>query len=143
MRPIEFRLVLHNKIVGYEKWYPGCIEDGEYKAKPCWLYSKDGKYWNPTSIFHRTKDQFIDKCDRNGAKVFEGDELITKWQEGFDDEISEEIKTVKYNQKRAGFQPFIWHHVNDEDEYYSCRLLSYEVIGNIYENPELLEAKNG
>lgn len=76
MRPIEFRLVLHKKIVGYEKWYPGCIEDGHYTAKPCWLYSKDNKRWTPTVIFHRTKDQFTGLLDKNGTKIYENLELL-------------------------------------------------------------------
>ena len=67
VREIKFRLRLDDKIVGYEKWYSGerapdenRTEERYWRANPCWLYSEDGKYWNPTPVFHNKKDGFTD-----------------------------------------------------------------------------------
>lgn len=77
---LEFCLILHNKIVGYEKWYTGCYslingdrpEEGRYwRANPNWLYSKDGKNWSPISIFHQYKYPCIGTIC--GFKLFLGD----------------------------------------------------------------------
>lgn len=85
-REIRFRLRdRHNKIVGYEKWYCGKFrkdegagfspDSGYWEASPCWLYSKDGKNWNPTPINHRFKDQFTEFTDMAGTGIYENDNL--------------------------------------------------------------------
>jgi len=69
MRNIKFRLRIGSKIVGYEKWYPGAGE----RAKPQWLYSTDGEYWNPEYIYHDQKDSFTELRDKNRKDIYEGD----------------------------------------------------------------------
>lgn len=57
---IQFRLIdiCKQNIVGYCKWYSGKLDSKNFwEAKPCWLYSEDGKYWNPKKIEHRYKDR--------------------------------------------------------------------------------------
>ena len=74
-REVRFRLRLHGKIVGYEKWYSGAwLKDEMYfRAEPCWLYSKDGDKWNPTPIKHDEKDASTGLHDKNGNEVWDGD----------------------------------------------------------------------
>ncbi len=57
---IKFKLLsTDQKLVGYEKWSEGAFSNDWkiYITRPQWLYSKDGKYWNPDYIEHRYKEQ--------------------------------------------------------------------------------------
>ena len=71
MKKIKFRLIKDGKTVGYEKWYQGKRYGPDsamagYVAAPCWLYSKDNKYWTKNYLFHDNKDQFTGLKDKNG-----------------------------------------------------------------------------
>jgi len=70
--------------------------------------------------------------DKNGTLIYEGD--IVKDQDG-------KIYNIKWNDCYAYF--VLWD--SDDIEYYTFEefnLTKLEVIGNIYENPELLGCKN-
>lgn len=130
MRENRFRLRSPiDKIVGYEKWFMGSMDSKNfYIAEPCWLYSKDGEFWNPKKIDHRKKDQFTGLKDKNGKEIFEGD--IVSWggsMYGFGKVVYERYSfLVKYKLGEV------------EDEMYFNHPDAYTIIGNIYENPELL-----
>src|SRR6185436_5305206 len=62
--------------------------------------------------------QFTGLTDKNGKEIYEGDILKVKEFDGTCD--------VKWDDKRFGWSPYI----NSED---TC----FEVIGNVFENPEL------
>ena len=92
--------------------------------------------------------------DKNGVEIYEGD--IVKYQHiaGFDAEedyenpnidtevsesiVSESIKEVVF--KKGEFCPRPDGSF-PEDGYYAWRTFDFEIIGNIYENKNLLEAK--
>ena len=74
------------------------------------------------------KDQFIGMPDKNGTEIYEGDTVLRYGKHAFD---------VKWNKNFCGFSPLCEYRNNyglpDAEE--SSRLS--EVIGNIYETPEL------
>lgn len=69
--------------------------------------------------------QFTGLLDKNGKEVYEGD--VVKYM---DDEGEEGIQEVEYWDLIGGFMPLLNIH--------DCE---FEVVGNIYENPELLKGE--
>lgn len=84
-------------------------------------YTKDGLEYEP--IENLILLQYIDLKDKNGKEIYEHD--IVKTEEGI-------IGTVEWDQKYCGF--FIKNKRFTLELAYQC-----EVIGNIFENPELLK----
>lgn len=91
--------------------------------------------------------------DKNGKEIYEGD--IVKWNTIPYDMMSssyEQIFEVKWDEENAGFTPFFsYRHDSDEswsgDHYGTLSqqdwakkedYLQFEVIGNIFENPDLI-----
>lgn len=142
-REIKFRLRIANKVVGYEKWYCGV----EQEAKPQWLYSKDNKYWNPEYIYHKEKDSFSNLTDKNGKEIYSGD--IVEWDDESDGKywrvaivmIDPDIQFVIVKNTRHELSAIMgtvyhWGNFAYQDTH---RYLT--VIGNRFENPELLKEK--
>lgn len=144
MREIKFRLIRDGKIVGYEKHsHSGTVGIGVYHSRvndDCedfeWV---NVRFYKTAWIEHDTKEQFIGHLDSNGHDIYEGD--IIEWDRvtGFDDGTG----VVIWNSNQAGF--FVENDATDVyDEIYNFTPTSHSVrvIGNIHQNPELLEAPN-
>lgn len=69
--------------------------------------------------------EFTGLRDRNGKEVYEGDIVSKIW-------VNKDEKTIFHVDD--GWVKYLWHNFAYAGE-------TWEVIGNIYENPELLEAK--
>ena len=128
MRKIEFRAWLKKdkKMVEVKSIHFGTkkIMYGYSESSHC--------YGNVTCKFDDCElMQFTGLTDKNGTKIFEGDILKSpfdkKFFEVFYDECRFFVKTNRGTVLR-GVQSAIDHY-------------ELEVIGNIYDNPELLEAK--
>jgi uncharacterized phage protein (TIGR01671 family) len=87
--------------------------------------------------------------DRSGVKIFEGDIVRTVHSVrcGETETNISEVRYASYHKKEehdddtycnAGFSPFCYH-ANVEDCWYNNMILEIEVIGNIWENKELLK----
>lgn len=87
--------------------------------------------WHGERVDPDTVGQFIGLCDKNGVRIFEGD--IIEYTDGCNDWLG----AVKYDGDDAQFVVrFIGGDVESFDNLYrgDC-----EVIGNVHDNPELLE----
>ncbi|KKL92448.1 hypothetical protein LCGC14_1884640, partial [marine sediment metagenome] len=89
---------------------------------------------------HTTDDLLQGFKDKNGKEIYEGD--IIKGIIAMEDKRGEDISVVKWDESKLGFAfsgLFIFNfQLLYVDEYKGHDI---EVIGNIYENPELLEPK--
>ena len=84
---------------------------------------------NSFMVVSDTVGQYTGLTDKNGKKVFEGD-IIRKTNKGRHPEIFiADIRTCFYTNEEVYYSPF--DHFTE-----SCE---YEIIGNIHDNPELLE----
>lgn len=106
------------------------------------LANKNGKYYISNSsgspfayeVFPETLCQFTGLCDKNGNKIWENDILMAHLDESYPEDAAYE--TVEWNV--AGW---VTHETGSTDREYIDKfdLEHYEVIGNIFDNPELLQ----
>ena len=124
-REIKFR--------GYDstKWYYG---DLEYNKKNdvarIHTYKDDGSYDKQYTVDPNTVGQFTGLCDKYGVKVFEGDIVHMVWQDLMSSRWHEKTMPVEF--KWGRFTVFHLKPYKHSDKHY------FEVIGNIFDNPELL-----
>ena len=92
--------------------------------------NKNDKYTS-CEVIEESIGQFTGQRDRNNSEIFEGDEvyIIPEDKYGF----------IKYDLELAKFVVIYDNIFTDFENWYGSDL---EVIGNIYENPNLLEKEN-
>lgn len=122
MRIIKFR----GKRIDNGEWVYGLITSiGEKYSTICTIFPK---YEMDYRIKTETVSQFTGLKDKNGKEIYEGDiiENVEKWEIIFDKGcFCSRLLDVKYLEEKT---------------YIALRAIrDYEIIGNIYENSELLK----
>lgn len=120
------------------------ISDGEWVVGYIIRYGYTGKekYYIIPSYASDLYSFLIDKnticqCtglkDKNGKLIWENDIVRVKYSDGF-----EEITEVAYS--KNGYSPYL-NEYECEDCCSYCEVTEIEIIGNIFDNPELLESE--
>lgn len=123
---VEGLLVFKNEIRVFttHKWYDEG-EEGEYDTT------------EDLRVIPETVGQYTGLKDRNGKKIFEGDivEFTDKYtrKKGRAEIVFEAFKW-KYSGCYYGGNPIVWLCIDDGS-------IEFEIIGNIHDNPELLEVE--
>ena len=94
---------------------------------------------SPTSgsdTFKGWHQQYTGIKDIYGNDIYEGDVVTYQQSERFGESVSDYRTVVKYEE--YGFTPMKYHN-ECEDDFYSCLITNIEVIGNIFESPELIK----
>lgn len=88
-------------------------------------------------VSSETLCQFTGLCDKNGKKIWDNDILMAHLDESYPEDVTYE--TVEWNV--AGW---VGHETGSVDRRYLNKfdLEHYEVVGNIFNNPELLQEES-
>ena len=104
-----------------------------------WIYWESGDksnwFWEKVREFDLDPFQYTGLKDKNGKEIYEGD--IIKWK---DNDNTYNIFIVKYEIEWCGFTI---ESIQNSGQYMlngdHCRHYNSEVIGNKFENPDLLK----
>ena len=120
------------------KWVEGWFEMypfGCWPVKAAIIPSEEAieGHYHHVKVDPKTVGQYTGLLDRNGSKIFENDIC--------QDKKTGKIVCVKWHGTMAGF---VWHKRKENSDLFDFGELlrandKYEVIGNVHDNPELLE----
>jgi len=121
-----------------------------FKTKPIWcnqmFYSDEespglGDWFSECEIEEDgiTFLQFTGLKDNNGKEIYDGDVLrCDQWTKHIMAEIKWDVESVRFRMASNDHSQFIWE--DFESWIFKGNILTnFEIIGNIKENPELLE----
>lgn len=132
MREILFR----GKRIDNGEWVKGyliCPEFDKSRAYIGYLFPDDDHDLDVAEVASSTVGRFTGLTDCNGVKIFEGD--IVRYGDTIHRVVFEQRNgTAYFGLVYSAYETLPFGHYQD--------LKQIEVIGNIYDNPELLEVSN-
>lgn len=137
MREILFKA----KSVYDGEWVEGYYLRDQYHigGKDIIFYRKDSDWFTVYTdrIDIETLCQFTGLTDKNGNKIWENDILMAHLDEFYPEDTT--CETVEW-----GFAGFVVHEANSTDREYLDKfdLENFEVVGNIFDNKELLQEES-
>ena len=101
------------------------------------FYADGHTVWDHAEVSSETLCQFTGLCDKNGKRIWENDILMAHLDESYPEDAAYE--TVEWNV--AGW---VAHETGSTDREYIDKfdLEHYEVVGNTFDNPELLQEEH-
>jgi uncharacterized phage protein (TIGR01671 family) len=126
------------------------IEDGEwiegyYQKRHDFLgneehlifYADGHTVWDHAEVSSETLCQFTGLCDKNGKKIWENDILMAHLDESYPEDVTYE--TVEW-----GMAGWVTREASSTGRQYLDKfdLEHYEVVGNTFDNPELLQEEH-
>nr|DAG36386.1 MAG TPA: YopX protein [Caudoviricetes sp.] len=137
MREILFKA----KRIDNSKWVEGYYLRDQYHigGKDIIFYRKDSDRFTVYTdrIDIETLCQFTGLYDKNGKKIWENDILMAHLDESYPEDATYE--TVEW-----GVAGWVTHEIGSTDREYlnEFDLENFEVVGNIFDNPELLQEEH-
>lgn len=126
MREIKFR----GKTVSTKEWFYGDLVHNAFSGHRIFPVGIQIPGCYPDEVIAETVGQFTGLHDKNGKEIYEGD-IVRDYDEGF-------LYKVMFCEHYAQFM--FYDYLND-DYYDNQDIAEHEIIGNIHENPELLEGR--
>ena len=136
MREILFKA----KRIGDDEWV-----EGYYQKRHNFLGNEEHlifhvdshTVWEYAEIVPETICQFTGLCNKNGKKIWENDILMAHLDESYPEDVTYE--TVEW-----GVAGWVGHEANSIGRQYLDEFDTkyYEVVGNTFDNPELLQEEH-
>lgn len=123
-----------------EKWIEGYYQkryDLLGNEEHLIFHADSYKVWEYAEIVPETICQFTGICDKNGNRIWENDILMAHLDESYPEDVTYE--TVEWNINGWGMRE---NGSMDREYLGEFDLEHYEVVGNIFDNPELLQEEH-
>ena len=120
------------------------VWNGEQMVSPDYVKRNGFAFWYENSIQTASRElmQYTGLKDKNGVEIYEGDILSDKWKcEVFKDKNTGAYMVRFHTNPEFNKNKTLYGYLQSREKAETAER-DCEVIGNIYQNPELLNLKN-